>query len=313
MGKIAVVGRAAIEIVLGAPSFSSGGDIQGADRYETRPGGRGGVAAYCARLFGVSAAICARVGRDGNGARLRNFLFENGVNTGFMFTDASGQTALDVYLKDESKGTLSRVYYDGATSSLSSDEIDKAAEQGFDALLLQCEIGSEICIYAAEAFRKKGSAVIADMTASSDLSVLPSLGSLSALIMTEKTLAPLGMPLSSMEECLKCCMEISRRVSSSYYLIVLEGRGIFVYDGKFYKLIFPAEAVVPKKSVYADVLAATLAAVLVRDGDISAAAEAASVADRMAKECAGVFVPSASDIVRYASEKTLNLKYFREV
>lgn len=313
MGKIAVIGRAAIEIVLSAPSFSCGGEIQGTDRYETRPGGRGGIAAYCARLFGTSAAICTRVGRDGNGVRLRNFLFENGVNTGFMFTDASGQTALDVYLKEGDTKVLSKVYYDGATPLLSDAEIDKAAVEGFDALLLQCEIGNEISVHAAEAFRKKEAAVIADMTASSDLSILPALGDLAVLIMTEKTLAPLSMPLSSMEECLKCCMEISRRVKASYYLIVLEGRGIFVYDGKFYKLIFPAEAVTVKKSVYADVLAATLAAVFVRDRDISAAAEAASIADKMAKECANVFVPSASDIVRYASEKTLNLKYFKEV
>lgn len=322
MKKIITVGKTEIELVLSAPSLPDEGEERFYERYEMRPGGKGGAAAYLLSLFGLSSSILSRVGKDGNAARLRHFLYENGVDTGSLFTDNKGQTALSVYIKSDEYSSPRVLRYSGVSGALSEEDISKSVDSSYNWALLECCYDKEVLRYASQYMRSLGIRIIADFTGVSHqnetenepsalVSAVCNLKEAEIVIFDKELAEALtGVEMSSVDKCFKCSMELSRIIKASHYVIKMKDRGIFVYDGKFYNIISPCDAPEREKAVYADVFASTLAAIYVlSDKNIKAACEVAFIADKIARSEPSVFIPTPQIIGKYISDNSLDIHF----
>ncbi len=320
MGKMLIVGSSALDLILGTngealTALKDGGKAFCEEKYEMRPGGRAVHAALCARLFGRKSAILSVVGKDGNASRLRNFLYENGVDTGALFTDTASQTSLNLIIKEggEPFAPFTRkIVYSGAAESFKNEYIEKVSELDADSALIQCELPGDFVLPLVRVLRELSVSVFADMTKckNDDISPYADIGNADVIFLSHTAAEKYtGIECAGLEKCLKCCMELSRSFSAKYILIKLDTRGIFVYDGKFYNIVSPCDPPIASKAGAADVLSSAIASLYFEKGNITAGCEAGLIAQRIAKENLSVFIPSIADVKRFAAEGGLNVHF----
>ena len=97
-----------------------------------------------AALLGAQVMLCARVGDDQHGKRLRKLYGDCGIDLRFIHIDSLSQTGLAVVIV-EKNGVNRIVVYPGANSRLSDRDIEEAFAVRPEAVLTQFEIGWTRC------------------------------------------------------------------------------------------------------------------------------------------------------------------------
>ncbi|MBQ2686548.1 MAG: hypothetical protein IJF55_02295 [Clostridia bacterium] len=310
MGRMLVIGRCAVEMHLLSESLPSVGETLYPEKYEMRPGGRGGIAAYVSKLFAHKTSVVTRVGKDGNATRLRHFLYDNGISTGSMFTEVGMQTPLDIYLKSAPFGGAGLLRYN-SSPAMTVDDVNHALSEKYDMAIVQYEAVDESHRKGVtNLLSERDVRVFADLSLLDDITSLEGTSGIDTLFISESAAEKLGTgSLVTMEDCLRAAMELSRRIGAYFYIIKLCGRGLFIYDGTYYNLIAPCDAPEKEKGGASDALAAVCASVYLETTDITAASQAAYIADKMIKEDLSVFVPTMNDVVKYARDRMLDTRF----
>ncbi len=96
------------------------------DDIELILGGNGANAAACLARVGVSAAVIGRIGGDFFGQFIRHTLADAGIDTRFMYADATAKTAATVAAIDP-EGRRRCAHTPGATTNFTAQDFDWAA------------------------------------------------------------------------------------------------------------------------------------------------------------------------------------------
>jgi ribokinase len=159
-GRVAVIGSANFDLVLGIAHRPAPGETVLAGSTETHPGGKGANQAVAAARLGASVSFIGCVGGDSFGDDVTESLVRNGVDVaGVRRVTEPTATAVILLTPD---GENSIVVSAGANASVTPALVDEVSDvwSGAAVLVLQLELPLETVAHAASAAVARGVRVI---------------------------------------------------------------------------------------------------------------------------------------------------------
>ncbi|MBQ8174117.1 MAG: hypothetical protein IJ009_01805 [Clostridia bacterium] len=237
--KVLIIGAANMDFTMQVRSMPAAGETAIEEsRFHYAAGGNGAAAAMAILRLGGDPVYVAKVGADVHGHRLLRLYAEAGMDITHVAVDGHNPTGMRVIMKEDN-GDSRVVVYPGANANLLSSDAERAvADAGPGAVFLQTELPADVLIGTARMAEARGIPLFLDSAGVSADFPFASLPNLEILFIDDKdTLALTGiMPIGS-DSCLKAAVELEKRVKAHHYLIKLNGRGIFAYDGRYCHMI----------------------------------------------------------------------------
>ena len=277
--RLLVAGSSNIDFILNTPYIPAPGEtLISSGGYEIAPGGKGANSAVAASNFGAQVLFCSRVGDDAYGDRLIALFSERGIDTRCIRRDKKAQTGLASVMVEKS-GTNRIIVFSGANAGISEKDVDDAFGYCPDAVLTQFEISDDAVFAAAKAAHDADIPLFVDAGPARSDFPLEKLEKVEILSPNENETEILtGIRPNSMENCLRACMALSRRVEAKYIVLKLGGRGCYVYDGTYCDLFTAYDAPVVDTTAAGDIFTAALTVEYLSTGSISKAAKFANAA-----------------------------------
>ncbi len=306
--RILVVSSSNMDLVLNMKRLPSAGEtVIDSGSYSYVPGGKGANAAVAAARLGGDCVFCTRLGNDPNGAVLKKFYNENGIDTRFVKNDsreASGLAAIMV----ESNGMNRIVVYPGANSSLSSEDVEEAFICYPDALFVNFEIPMQTVFTACEYAKQQKIPIFIDAGPAKRSIKLENLPFIEVFSPNEsETYTYTGIMPDTMDNCLRAADALYDRMKVKYIVLKLGARGCFVYDGIHYNLVAPYESEAVDTTAAGDAFTAALTLEYMRCGDITAACKYANAVGSMvvSKRGASSSIPTSSELEEFMRERDI--------
>lgn len=302
--RILLVGSVMMDLILRcerAPEPSE--SVLGHD-YRNAPGGKGSNAAVAAARTGAKVSAYATVGNDANGEYLLDCWKKEGVDTTHtIIKDGANTGFVAITLEDSGQNRL--IIFPGANMLTPPDELEKAFEDDYDAVLLQFEIPLETNAKAIEIANKKGIITVLDAEPAQDypLEKLPPVTILSPNETETKALVDI-FP-ADQETCRAASQKLMARNKCKYVVLKLGERGSYIY-GEGLDLMVPSykvEAVDPTAA--GDAFTGTLAKAYVEMGDLVEAVKYASASGALTCTQLGAqpSLPTAAEIEAFLAKQ----------
>lgn len=168
MTNVCVLGSINMDLVVRSPRLPGPGETLLGGPFRTFPGGKGANQAVAAsRLLGGGAEggrvlMVGAVGDDANGREHLAGMLHEGVDTSFVFTRHNTPTGVALITVADAGGENTIVVAPGANATVSTDDVDAAAEaiRSADVLLMQLETPVKAVMEAARIARQSGTATI---------------------------------------------------------------------------------------------------------------------------------------------------------
>ena len=164
MGKkpdILVVGSINMDLLLRTPRVPMAGESFVGCDYGYIPGGKGANQAVAAALLGANVDFVGKVGSDAHGPKLKGLLEKNGVSARYLSVDESSQTGLAVVMLEDN-GQNRIVVFPGANMQVRKEDVRRAFEKDYDAVIVQFEVSAEIVAETCRLAKEKGIPVVVD-------------------------------------------------------------------------------------------------------------------------------------------------------
>jgi len=306
--KLLVIGDVAIEMLMKLKRLPVIGEVCDEDKYLFLPGGPAGNAALAATYFGADAFLCARVGKDGNASRLTQFFSDNGINVDAVAVDEETQTGMIVSFCESGYAEPRTLRYRGASSKMAAEDVDAAINAKPDAVYVSAETDGYVAIHTIEKCDTFGIPVFVDLSEESLLRAVSVKGAnIKALYTTDDTAEQFtSMPVRDVETALKCCLTIAQKITADIYVIRMKNRGLFLYDGRTYSIIFVTDALDKARTLgYVNVESAVLAAEYLFRDNAKDACGCAAIADLLAREGKGFRIPTRDQVAAYIEKNEL--------
>ncbi|MBU4438910.1 MAG: ribokinase [Acetobacterium sp.] len=295
--RILLVGSVMMDLILRcerAPEPSE--SVLGHD-YRNAPGGKGSNAAVAAARTGAKVSAYATVGDDSNGEYLLDCWKKEGVDTTHTITKPGANTGfVAITLEDNGQNRL--IIFPGANMLTPPDQLEKAFEDDFDAVLLQFEIPLETNAKAIEIANRKGIITVLDAGPAQDypLEKLPPVTILSPN--ETETKALVGIYPADEASCREAAQKLMERNGCKFVALKLGDRGSYLYGDGLDVLIPPYKVDAIDPTAAGDAYTGTLAKAFVEMGDLVAAAKYASASGALTCTQLGAqpSLPTAAEI-----------------
>jgi len=307
--RILTIGSANIDLMARMSKIPSVGQtvIEHAG-YEYIPGGKGANAALAVHRMGGESIFCAKRGNDTHGSRLADIYASSGINARFVSATPKERTGLALVMV-EANGNNRIVAYPGANALLRAEDAEEAMTCYPDAMLIQFEVPYDTVIASVRYARDAGVPVIIDAGPASKEYDLEALGEVEIFSPNETEIYTYtGIKATSTDNCLKACLALSNKIKAKYYVLKLGERGVFLYDGTYFKFIASHNVEAIDSTAAGDVFTAALTVEYMRSGDIKRACEYANMAGALTvtKEGAFTSVPTHEDICKFVLNNEIN-------
>ena len=158
--KIVVIGSIAIDSTIYTSKLPSAGTTTIADSYFTNIGGKGANQACAALFLGSEVNFIGSVGKDHNGAMVKKFLREKGLNA--RIKNSNSPTGVAFIILEESNAENRILIVQGANTDLKIKDIKRNEDlfQKGDILLTQFENSMETVEYIIKTAKEKGMLVV---------------------------------------------------------------------------------------------------------------------------------------------------------
>lgn len=275
--RILLVGSVMMDLILRcarAPEPSE--SVLGHD-YRNAPGGKGSNAAVAAARAGAQVSAYATVGKDANGEYLLDCWKKEGVNTTHtLFREGANTGFVAITLEDNGQNRL--IIFPGANMLTPPDELDKAFEDPYDAILLQFEIPFETNVRAIEIATEKGIITVLDAGPAQayDLEKLPPVTILSPN--ETETKALVGIYPGDIETCREASKKLIERNGCKFVVLKLGDRGSYIYGDGLDVLVPPYKVDAIDPTAAGDAFTGVLAKVYAETGDLVESAKYANAA-----------------------------------
>jgi ribokinase len=312
--RILVVGSAYTDFIIKTDRIPSAGQTFVGERYEYQPGGRGVYSAITLEELGAESIFCARLGGDSHSARLKAFLENRGLDARFVTADRQSQTGL-VAVISEPNIAKRNIIYPGANQRLNTENVEEAFTSYPDGLITQLDIPTAPIIAAVSFASIQGVPAIFDAVytpgAADGSFPLEQLDELDVLITDESSVfAFTSITPADQERCMRACLALAQRVTTKYTVLRLGSRGIFLYDGTYFKIIAPYEVPMTDTAASGDAFAASLSLEYIRSRDIGRACEFANIVSTIVSSRPGALssIPKLDDVSEFIAENGLGFK-----
>lgn len=309
--RILVVGDVCTELNIKTDSIPDRTGISEAIVYESCMGGRAvGTALSLARL-GCDSIICSVAGDDANRREMVNYLSDEGVDTRFLSKIRGENTSVDLVIKDDY--STRRICYKGVMERFSENEVEGAFICYPDGVILHGAITPNAIDETVRQAKKQEAPLFVASLPDPSKYPISKIGECEILILdSESALRCTGIRPSDQENCMKACIALSKRINAKYFIIRLEERGSFVYDGTYYSFIssydIPSNPNVDTSDAF---VASLVSEYLVTGGDIKSSCEFASLVSAVYLSRGGGLksYPSLEDVKRFAIKHEIELDF----
>lgn len=305
--RILVLSSANMDLMLRMKAIPQAGETRKEEQYAFVPGGKGANAALAVARLGGDCVFCTRLGNDLNGKILREYYRDNHIDTRFVTADPQAKTGLAAVMVEQS-GQNRIVVYPGANECITAEDADDALTCLPDALFMQLEIARDVVLFAAEKARAKCIPVILDAGPASKDFPLEKLGQVEIFSPNEtETEIFCGIRPDTMQNCMKACMALQKRIKAKYYVLKLGERGAYIYDGKFYQFVAAYDVKAVDTTGCGDAFSAAMTLEYLRSHDISRAVEYANIVGALTvmRAGAGSSIPSARRVREFVEKNNL--------
>jgi ribokinase len=264
------------------------------------------ASAYAA--LGGNSIACTKIGADVNGTLIERFLQKRVDYSQYIYKSERQLTGTRFYLKNE-KDEVAPIQYQGANAELSVEDVKGAFGIYPDAVTICPDCSEDILKLCVERCISMNIPGFLSLVGNQTMQLDPdSLKGLSLLLMdTASAERYFGYRPTTVERCMKLCVEIAGSCGISSILIRMDNKGTFVHDNKYYYFV-PNYDIIPLDcrgaSEYYD------AALFMRwlyTGDLKLSAEYASAAETAVMLTKGgvATLPTREDINTFVRENRL--------
>ncbi|MBQ4065624.1 MAG: carbohydrate kinase family protein [Clostridia bacterium] len=300
--RILTAGEVNTELVLKTPYLPEPGHTVLGSGFRYLPGGQGTHTSVALARLGADVILCARVGDDGNGRDLDEYLAAEGIDVRFL-TKAKGEnTALSVRLQED-QSCERRLCFDEAAGKLSDSEIEEAFICYPDALVLHGDLPPKAYDKIIKINREENIPVFLLSAPDPSRYPLSRFGSCEVLILDEEdAYRQTGIRLSDQEKCMKACIALTQKIKARYVVLRLGEKGSFLFDGLYYHFYpgydVPQPAGVSGSAAFS---AALVLEYLRSEGDVPRSCEFATIATAVFLTRGGGFpsYPTEDDLLRF--------------
>lgn len=290
------IGGAQIRFAVGTARTPAPGEILRSEaNYTFAPCGRSVLGAIAAARLGYDTAICARVGDDYYGDRLRDVCKKEGIHSTNITVDRTLQTGLALELVEQN-GTCRTILYPGANRGLEKSHAENALTCLPDAIVASLEAEPAVVAQFSALAAERGIPFFVDATAKRG--VVPAdfpfeqLARGEILLLDEEDAYTFsGVHPINEEQRKMACYALRKRFDVRYILLRLGSRGCFLYDGKYFSAISAFDEDPVDLAGASEAFTAALIGEYLNTGDLRAAAEFAN----------SVFAKTASGMGGYRS------------
>lgn len=297
--RVLVVSSANMDFVMRVGKMPEGGQTVVEKRgYDYIPGGKGANSALALARLGADSIFCTRLGCDNHGQKLKALYNDSGIDTRFIVSDKSAPTGLAAIVVEED-GQNRIIVYPGANERITADDVEDAMTCLPDAVFMHFEVPFEAVAAATEFANKKKIPVFIDAGPARTDYPLEKLGRLEVISPNEsETLALTGIMPNNADNCLRAAYELMKRVDTKYVVIKLGGRGAYIYDGTYAKLLTTYEGPVVDTTAAGDAFTAALTLEYLKSGSIERAVKYANAVGTIVvgKEGASSSLPTAAQV-----------------
>ena len=228
--KLLVVGSINMDLVMDIEKSPIAGETILGQNYSYIPGGKGANQAVAAARLGADVTFCGRVGNDSNGDMLVENLKAESINTRYILKDNDSATGL-ASIQVEASGQNRIIVFPGANYNITIEDVDKALEEHFDAVIMQLEIPINIVYYTFEKARAKGIPVILDPAPAVKNLDLARLNGLYVISPNESEASLLtGIEVDSEANAVKAASMLAGATKAKYVVIKLGDKGALLYE-----------------------------------------------------------------------------------
>jgi ribokinase len=281
--RILVVGSVNMDLVMEMDRLPEAGESLLGRRYSYIPGGKGANQAVAAARLGAAVTFVGRVGSDAHGSTLREHLARETIDCGLLAVDEAAQTGFAA-IPVEPGGRNRIVVYAGANLTIRAQDVRRAFERPFDALVVNLEISPDIVEEACREAGRRAVPVILDAGPVRELD-LRRLGGLHVLSPNEtETRAYSGLPCGSEPEAALASRRLAEMTGCRFVALKLGERGAYLYESAAQAGVsVPGFAVQTVDTTAAgDAFTAGLSAQYLRTGDMLRAVRYANAAGALA-------------------------------
>lgn len=308
--RILVIGNACMELRMKMSYLPRIGETSYEDDFEYTPGGEGVNAAVTFAKLGFDTVLCARQGGDSIGQRMKTYYESLGIDTRFIVWDNSNKTGLYITIDESRPGGVRRIKYQAANELLEKSDVEAAFSCYPDAVYLQLDIPEDVAVYATELAEDIGVPVFIDCCMPERSIRLERLKSVEIFSPNEQEICAYTsiMPID-IERCLKACMALEQRVNAKYYVIKIGERGVFLYDGRYYKVISSYDVDVKDATAAGSAFTAAMVTEYLESQDIKKACEFGNITGALTvtRKGAAVSIPTADEIAEFIVENEIEL------
>jgi ribokinase len=304
--RILVVGSINMDLMLEMDRLPAAGESVLGSRYSYLPGGKGANQAVAAARLGAEVTFVGRVGRDAHGDTLREHLAREAIHGELLAQDGQAQTGFAA-IPVEPGGQNRIIVYAGANLAIRPEDVERAFERSFDALVVNLEISPGIVEEACRQAGRRGVPVFLDAGPVREMD-LGRLTGLHVLSPNEtETRAYSGLPCGTDEEAARASRRLAEITGSRFVALKLGERGCFLYEsssGRGQRVPgFPVRAV--DATAAGDAFTAGLAAQYLRTGDLLRAARYANAAGALAVTRLGAqpSMPKRAEVEAFLRER----------
>jgi ribokinase len=306
--RILVVGSINMDLVMEMDRLPAAGESVLGRRYSYVPGGKGANQAVAAARLGAEVTFVGRVGADAHGGTLREHLAREAIRAELLATDDQAQTGFAA-IPVEPGGQNRIIVYAGANLSIRAQDVERAFERTFDALVVNLEISPGIVTEACRQASRRGVPVFLDAGPVRELD-LRKLAGLFVLSPNEtETQAYSGLPCGTDQEAARASRRLAEITGCRFVALKLGERGAFLYEsstGRGERVPgFQVQAV--DTTAAGDAFTAGLAAQYLRTGDLGRAVRYANAAGALAATRLGAqpSMPRRAEVEAFLRERGL--------
>lgn len=301
--RLLVISSANVDLMLKTDVFPNPGEtVVSADEYSFVPGGKGANAARMCAALGCDTIFLCRLGDDRHGKRLLEIYQKEGIDTRFITLDHWRPTGMAAVI---AAGAESRIIvYPGANVALSAASVEEAFTTYPDGALVHMEIPDEAILAAGQFAASVGAKLVVDAGPARPDFPFAEMGGIDIFSPNETECeAYVGFAPTTMDDCVRACIELGIRMKAKNVVLKLGRRGCFVYDGTYSRMIpaYSVNAVDPTGA--GDAFTAALAARYIRGESIFDSALYANAVGALATTRLGAYAPSEREIAALMEEQ----------
>jgi ribokinase len=304
--RVLVVGSINMDLVMEMERMPAAGESVLGRRYGYVPGGKGANQAVAAARLGAEVTFVGRVGRDAHGATLREHLAREAIQAELLATDERAQTGFAA-IPVEPGGHNRIIVFAGANLSIQSEDVQRAFERRFDAVVVNLEIAPGIVEETCRQASQGGVPVFLDAGPVRELD-LSRLSGLFVLSPNEtETRAYSGLPCGNEEEAAQASRRLAEITGCRFVVLKLGERGAFLYErasGRGERVPgFRVQAV--DTTAAGDAFTAGLAVSFLRTGELGRATRYANAAGALAATRLGAqpSMPRRAEVEAFLRER----------